>query len=147
MTKDLDETLRELGPAYRATVGRLVGGAQISSRPRRRSRDRVGGWLVAASLLACVCLGYGLHRHAADACTSDDMQPVDASDGSNAYRLAQVRDDRSLREIVRTQNADGSWENDFLTRRNAEALGECSSPEAVVARKKALRNLRLRGLL
>ena len=146
MTKDLDETLCELGPAYRATVSRLVGGAQISPRLRRRS-GRAYGWLVAASLLACLCLGYGLlNRHATDE-YAVCMQAASASESADAYRLAQAHDERSLREIVRTQNADGSWKNDFLTRQNAKALGASSSPEAVVARKKALRNLRLRGLL
>ena len=49
--------------------------------------------------------------------------------------------------FIRTQNADGSWCNDFLTRRNAEALARCPDAGARVAYKKAMRNLRVRGLL
>ena len=65
----------------------------------------------------------------------------------NEYLLAEMRDDRAVKEMIRTQNPDGSWKNDFLTRRNAEALSHSTDPEARVARKKAMRNLRARGLL
>ena len=50
-------------------------------------------------------------------------------------------------EMIATQNPDGSWKNDFLTRRNAAALRICSDPAAQIAYKKAMRNLRLRGIL
>ena len=50
-------------------------------------------------------------------------------------------------EMIATQNPDGSWKNDFLTRRNAAALRICSDPAAQIAYKKAVRNLRLRGIL
>ena len=49
--------------------------------------------------------------------------------------------------MIATQNPDGSWKNDFLTRRNAAALRGSSNPAAQVAYKKAMRNLRSRGVL
>lgn len=50
-------------------------------------------------------------------------------------------------EMIATQRSDGSWKNDFLTRRNAAALKDCASPAAQIAYKKAVRNLRSRGIL
>ena len=52
-----------------------------------------------------------------------------------------------ISEMIATQNPDGSWKNDFLTRRNAAALKACGDPAARIAYKKAARNLRLRGIL
>ena len=49
--------------------------------------------------------------------------------------------------MIATQNPDGSWKNDFLTRRNAAALRASSDPAAQIAYKKAMRNLRTRGIL
>ena len=49
--------------------------------------------------------------------------------------------------MIATQNADGSWKNDFLTRRNADALKGCADPAAQIAYKKAMRNLRAHGVL
>ena len=49
--------------------------------------------------------------------------------------------------MIASQNPDGSWANDFLTRRNAEVLRTSDDPEARVAYKKAMRNLRFRGML
>ena len=48
--------------------------------------------------------------------------------------------------MIATQNPDGSWQNDFLTRRNAAALKVCGDPAAQIAYKKAMRNLRARGV-
>ncbi len=53
----------------------------------------------------------------------------------------------SVDEMIATQNPDGSWKNDFLTRRNAEALRFCGTPAARIAYKKAVRNLRAKGVL
>ena len=53
----------------------------------------------------------------------------------------------SVPEMIATQNADGSWKSDFLTRRNAAALKGCGDPAAQIAYKKAMRNLRSRGVL
>ena len=49
--------------------------------------------------------------------------------------------------MIATQRSDGSWQNDFLTRRNAAALKDCTTPAAQIAYKKAMRNLRSRGIL
>ena len=53
----------------------------------------------------------------------------------------------TVAEMIATQNPDGSWQNDFLTRRNAAALKVCGDPAAQIAYKKAMRNLRARGVL
>ena len=50
-------------------------------------------------------------------------------------------------EMIATQNPDGSWKNDFLTRRNAAALRVCGDPAARIAYKKAARYLSFKGLL
>ena len=63
------------------------------------------------------------------------------------YRLALAADGASIREMIRTQNADGSWKTDYLTKRNAAALKGSEIAEARVAYKKAMRNLRIRGVL
>ena len=67
--------------------------------------------------------------------------------GPREYVLsAQSGLDAAL-EIVRMQKADGSWQNDFLTRRYAAALKSCPDARAQLAYRKAVRNLRVRGLL
>ena len=53
----------------------------------------------------------------------------------------------SVSEMIATQNPDGSWQSDFLTRRNADALKDCADPAAQIAYRKAVRNLRVRGVL
>ena len=52
-----------------------------------------------------------------------------------------------ISEMIATQNPDGSWKNDFLTRRNAAALRVCGDPAARIAYKKAVRYLSFKGLL
>ena len=167
MTEDLEETLRELGPGYREVADRLVAAfrpadakAVAASAPRRAAapvhkpsarRGRVVGWsvayLVAASLLVFVGLGVvfrgGGPRGARPA---GRVFTVRASAPMNEYALAAVGGDDAVREIIRTQNPDGSWQNDFLTRRNAAALMGLADEEAKVAFKKAVRNLRVRGV-
>ncbi|MBR2938388.1 MAG: hypothetical protein IKC15_00835, partial [Kiritimatiellae bacterium] len=64
----------------------------------------------------------------------------------SAFRLASIGDAAAVAEILRTQNADGSWQTDFLTRQNARLLASVDSPAASLARRRALRNLRVRGL-
>ena len=48
--------------------------------------------------------------------------------------------------IVRTQHADGSWDNDFLTRQNAAALRAASGDAPRIAYRRAVRYLRAKGL-
>ena len=147
MTKDLEDTLVGLGPGCRAVVDRLVAGAEAEPRPgraaavfpRRRTLGRAP-LLAAASLLVllgtCALLLRDAERPAA-------TTPAAARE----YRLAEACDSGAVAEMIRTQNADGSWQNDFLTQRNAAALARCHGADAKVAYKKAMRNLRVRGLL
>lgn len=159
MTKDLEETLAEMGPAYRAVVDRLVA-SELAAAPSAVGRidgfeNRRWGWgraayvRVAASLLVCaglvgVFLATSERRAPAD---TPKVYTVHVTTAARAYRLAQIRDDAAVQEMIRTQNPDGSWENDFLTKRNAEVLRTCPGAAAQIAFKKAQRNLRLRGAL
>ena len=164
MNRDLEEQLNEMGPEYRAVVARLRAGLEAKGgedfrlktgdvRGRETEDGRLGGergdrprvlrltslvlrpMLVAASLL--VLLGLGVvflerkdFRH----------ETRGLSFGAREYRA-------SVDEMIATQNPDGSWQNDFLTRRNAAALKGCGDPAAQIAYKKAMRNLRTRGVL
>ena len=138
MSRDLEEQLDEMGPEYRAVVARLRAAreAQGIRSPVFRLRSKVlRPVLAAASLL--VILGFGVvflrrqdFRH----------ETEDMSFAPREYRA-------SVPEMIATQNPDGSWKNDFLTRRNAAALKGCGDPAAQVAYKKAMRNLRSRGVL
>ena len=145
MNRDLDEQLNEMGPEYRAVVARLRASGRAEDF-RRETRDgrrgfmsevfRLKSYLTAASLLVLLGLGVvflgrkDMRRETGDA----------AGYGAREYRA-------SVAEMIATQNPDGSWKNDFLTRRNAAALKVCGSPAAQVAYKKAVRNLRSRGVL
>lgn len=173
MTGDLEETLRELGSGYREVADRLVAafrpadarlaasgesGASVWARCARRGgaggqsasrRGHATGWsvayLVAASLLVFVGLGV-VFRGERPPAAAGRVFTVRASAPVNEYALAAVRSDDAVRQIVRTQNPDGSWQNDFLTRQNAAALMGVADEEAKVAFKKAMRNLRVRGV-
>ena len=127
MNRDLEEQLNEMGPEYRAVVARLKG-----ERGKEKGERK---WLVAASLL--VILGLGVFFSAS--------QPLNLSTSQPAYGAHEYQMD--VAEMIATQNPDGSWKNDFLTRRNAEALKVCGDLAAQVAYKKAIRNLRSRGVL
>lgn len=143
MSRDLEDTLDEMGPGYRAVVMRLRG---AETAPPHETKAFRGGsvslphgrrWLVAASLTVAVGLGVFFR-------TSRTLQTPRASQtpprGAREYTMG-------IGEMIATQNPDGSWKNDFLTRRNAAALKTCSDPAARIAYKKAMRNLRTRGVL
>ena len=137
MNRDLEEQVNEMGPAYRAVVARLKGAA-TAGREMATGETRVTrgtrGWLIAASLLIAIALAVPcLSRLSRPSCPSSFLPPRE-------YRA-------SVDEMIATQNPDGSWKNDFLTRRNAETLKLCGDPAAQVAYKKAMRNLRVRGVL
>ena len=147
MSRDLEEQLDELGPAYRAVVARLRAGreAEPGGRGARSSSDARGSrdssfsrqaYLVAASLLVAVALGVFFSQSV----NSPIGQSVNSPRAPREYVM-------SVPEMLATQNPDGSWQNDFLTRRNAEALRLCAGEEARIAYKTAMRNLRARGLL
>ena len=145
MSRDLEETLNELDPEYRAVVARLRG-AHEAADFRRDTFDagrrgfvsevfRLKSYLTAASLLVLVGIGVVfLGRQ------DVRRETKDAKSAPREYRA-------SVAEMIATQNPDGSWKNDFLTRRNAAALKVCGDPAAQVAYKKAVRNLRVRGVL
>ena len=146
MNRDLEETLNEMGPAYRAVVTRLRGAETAEADLRRKTSDqkprrpaskvsRLRSYLTAASLLVLLGLGAVFFGR-------QDVRPQtqDARCAPSEYRA-------TVSEMIATQNPDGSWQNDFLTRRNAAALRNCGDPAAQVAYKRAMRNLRVRGVL
>ena len=148
MTKDLEETLQELGPGYRAVVDRLVAGDALPAMPQPRRlfafRPAVLAAASVVAMLGAVAVLTGRHGDSASVAA---CYTVRATDALNEYRLAEVRGDEAVKEMIRTQNPDGSWKNDFLTRRNADALAARPEAAAQIASKKARRNLRARGLL
>ena len=151
MNRDLEEQLNEMGPEYRAVVDRLVGAyrpfdAAAQASPRSRL-GRIVGWSAAYLLAASLLVFLGLSLVFRPAPTQSRVYTVRATDAAREYVLAHVRNDEAVKELIRTQNADGSWKNDFLTRQNAEALKSATDEAARIAYKKALRNLRSRGLL
>ena len=135
MSKDLEETLDEMGPEYRALVMRLRA-AREAAQGNREEGTGNRGWLIAASLL--VILGFSAIF------IQSNNRTIEQSNNS-PFAPREYR--ASLSEMIATQNPDGSWKNDFLTRRNAAALKACSDPAARIAYKRAARNLRLRGIL
>lgn len=146
MTKDLEETLQELGFEYRAVVGRLRAAYEPPcgsvAKARRRSRFvgafGLGAAGLAASLLVALAMGVVFRPSA---------HSVRTPTAANEYALAQSRSAAAVAEMIRTQNPDGSWKTDYLTRQNAAALRLCASGEAQLAYKKAMRNLRVRQAL
>ena len=138
MNRDLDEQLNEMGGEYRAVVDRLKAAYAPVAGGRTRRPAHVA-YLIAASLV--VLLGLGILFSTPQPLNPSTPQP------SHEYSLAYQRTADAIAEMIRTQKPDGGWKNDFLTRQNAEALKRCASPEAQVAYKKAMRNLRAKGAL
>ena len=135
MSRDLEEQLDEMGLEYRAVVMRLRRAREAQGNKEQGTGNR--GWLVAASLL--IVLGLCVFFQASR--TSQTSRTFQTSPrGAHEYQM-------DVSEMIATQNPDGSWKNDFLTRRNAAALRVCGDPAAQVAYKKAMRNLRSRGIL
>ena len=160
MTEDLERTVAEMGPEYRELAERLTAAYRPLTTPARPARRgfgpfvrRAAGYLAAASLAAAVglvaVLGVARVRRPAEpgaAVAASRVYTVRASTPENEYRLALIRDDAAVQEMIRTQRPDGSWRNDFLTKRNAEVLKDCPGEAAQIAYRKAMRNLRARGL-
>ena len=134
MSRDLEETLDEMGLEYRAVVMRLRAAREAARRKRERGTGN-RGWLVAASLLLFVGLGVFFAI----------PQPRNPATPRHSHGAPEYR--ASVGEMIATQNPDGSWKNDFLTRRNAAALKVCGDPAARIAYKKAMRYLSFKGLL
>ena len=153
MSKDLEEQLNEMGPEYRAIVARLRGAMGEGEDFRRKTRDvrgretrdgrrglasyvfRLRSYLTAASLLVIRGLSAILIQPNNRTTEQSNSCPF----GAREYRA-------DISEMIATQNPDGSWKNDFLTRRNAAALKGSSNPAAQVAYKKAIRYLHAKGL-
>ena len=145
MNADLEATLDELGPGYRAVVGRLCAAATVeprAERPRGQAPWRRGrafwwpraGYLVAASLFAAVALSIFLQG----------ARPAAIPAAARIYTIAYAPNETALKELVASQRADGSWDNDFLTRQNAAALRGVAV--ARVPYRKAVRYLKAKGL-
>ena len=159
MSRDLEEQLEEMGPAYRAVVARLRAAREVEPRGQRTKDSRQRplsavfcplSYLVAASLL--VLLGLGVfflqsNNHPITQSNNSPCYTVRVTDAQTEYTLAELRGDELVKEIIRTQNPDGSWKDDALTRRNVEVLRTCRSDAAQAAYRKALDNLRARGQL
>ena len=133
MSRDLEEQHDEMGPEYRAVVARLRAAREAECAGKREEGRGKSGWLIAASLIVVVGLGVFFLRPKASRPSSLVPHPSEYTMG--------------ISEMIATQNPDGSWKNDFLTRRNAAALRVCGDPAARIAYKKALRYLSFKGLL
>jgi hypothetical protein len=136
MTKDLEETLAELGPSYRAVVDRLTAAREAPGSVRRKLFAVRAAALTAAGLL--VLLGGAFWALS----PAERRSPA----GAFAYTAAYGAGAPAMARLVASQRADGSWESDFLTRQNAAALAGAAAPEGRIAYKKAVRYLRTKGL-
>ncbi len=148
MTKDLEQTLNELGPEFTPFARRVkaayqpmdrVNFAALSTPRPGRAMGWSIGYLVAASLL--VFLGLGLFFQSQHA-----QHHISTSSSRIIYTVAYAPTEDALASIVTSQRADGSWQNDFLTQQNAAALRSATGCEERIAYKKAVRYLRTRGL-
>ena len=136
MNSDLEATLEELGEGYREVVCRLRRSRTAEDciiRSRWKVGLGVGVGLVAAGLATALLF---------PAFIAGGRLAVSPS--VSAYMLAHSSSGDALDELLRTQRADGSWDNDFLTRQNAAALQNVG--EARIAYRRALRYLRAKGL-
>jgi len=154
MNADLEGTLDELGPEYRAVADRLRAAREVEPGTRRqwRSHESTGGeaakapgalfrragYLAAASLL--VALGLSLFLQ--DAARA----PRAPYAGAAVYTVAYAPTEEALERIVASQRADGSWSNDFLTQQNAAALRASGDARMRIAYRRAVRYLRSKGL-
>jgi hypothetical protein len=148
MTKDLEQTLSSLGPEYGEMVCRMK---EAFEKPlsRKSSLWRKPSLLAAATLVAllggssvlCYQFSSGVKEGGEVIAESSSKKRL------SAFMLANEKTGEAISEIIRTQNPDGSWQTDYLTRKNANALSSSQEPAARLAYKKAMRNLRARGLL
>jgi len=138
MTKDLEETLNGMPLGYREVVARLKASAEVVPVKRRSLHVPL---LMAAGFIA-VFLGLSIIFNA--------MRPIGTEGtqqrGPREYVLSAQTGLEAALEIVRTQKTDGSWQNDYLTRRYIAVLKDCPDARVQLAYRRALRNLRVRGL-
>ncbi len=146
MTKDLEQTLNELGPEFTPFARRVkaayepmerVNFAALAAPHPGRATGWSVGYLVAASLL--IFLGLGIYFQARPTYISKSSSRI-------IYTVAYAPTEDALASIVSSQRSDGSWENDFLTQQNAAALRSATGQDERIAYKKAVRYLRTRGL-
>lgn len=150
MNKDLDRQLDEMGIEYRILVNKMLDAYRQPEMPATtvavkrcpRWLQRVS-WLVAASVVFALAVSALMRANVGAEAGGDDGRTAVPRE----YLLAHLRDSCSLDEIIRTQKPDGSWDTDFLTRQNASALKSANGEAARIAYKKAMRNLRNRGVL
>ena len=137
MTKDLEETLAQLGPDY-AKMVRELRSKCICPVPYAIHRRRLSFILGAscASALAAACLVVMIAQPVANV-----VPRISLAQLSGPYSLAPSS---AVQAIIASQNPDGSWKNDFLTCQNAAALRDAGFTGAPY--KKALRYLRSKGL-
>ncbi len=137
MNADLEKTLEELGPDYRAVVSHLLSARTAEPEV---SRPAVYPFLGLSRKLVAATLLFTLGAFAVHFAT----HPVRTAPASVPYRLALSPTPDHIAEIVRTQSPDGSWQSDYLTRQNAAALR--GLPDASIAYRRAVRYLRAKGL-
>ena len=147
MNADLENTVEELGPAYRDVVARLRAAREVEPKKAARcscgqsddaNSHTVPPWLVAASLAAVLAL--------AVLCIAPRGGESAADVPLTIYTVAYAPTEEALELIVASQRADGSWSNDFLTRQNAAALRASEDERMRVAYRRAVRYLRAKGL-
>ena len=147
MNGDLERTLDELGPEYRAVAARLKSAREVEpsaklctspALPGAGTFFRRFGYLVAASL--AVALGLSIFMQ--DAANV----PREPYAGVKVYTVAYAPTEEALEVIVASQRADGSWSNDFITRQNAAALRASDDARMKIAYRRAVRYLRSKGL-
>ncbi len=147
MNADLAKTLDDLGPEYAEFVRALRRSREVEPSgavtiaPPRVWRRWTWRHLAAAASLAALLASLPVIIDGARG-----PRPAPGGEASaSAYTLALAGDGHvPVDELVRTQNADGSWANDYLTRQNAAALRGVG--EANTAYRRALRYLRAKGL-
>ncbi len=145
MNKDLEATLAELDLDSRQLVARLHAAREVApSRPLLtrsllwRGRFRAGRHLdvlVAALFVAALAFTALWFRPTQTNLTS-----------ANIYTLAYQPTAAAQAAIIASQQADGSWANDFLTRQNAAALRDVQTESARLAYRRAVRYLRTKNL-
>ena len=150
MTKDLEETVNELGLEYRSVVDQLrapfaASAAFRSPRPSSRPRSSLPARLLAASLILTVGLAVWF-RHSAPLRDSGLTARSGCVSAPAVYTAACVAGEDAHHAILDSQRDDGSWSSDYLTMQNAAALRNAKDDVSRIAYKRAVRYLRTKGL-